>query len=59
MLPDKEFFRPDEVAKHFAVKVRTIYTWINTGRLNAEKIAGSTIRITRKAIEEIREPVNN
>jgi excisionase family DNA binding protein len=49
-LPDKELLRPDEVAKYFSVALSTIYTWIETGKLEAQKIAGKTIRIKRETI---------
>jgi len=52
-LPEKDLFRIDEVAEYFSVTERTVRSWINDGRLNAEKIIG-TIRITRESILKIR-----
>ena len=39
-LPDKPFFRPDEVAKYFSVSKSTVYRWIDEGRLQSVKVAG-------------------
>lgn len=52
-LPDKFYFRPDEVAKLFCVSTRAVYRWIDEGKLEAVRIAGSTIRIPREALQEI------
>ena len=49
-LPEKELLRPDEVAKYFSVSLSTVYTWIATGKLEAVKIAGTTIRIKRENV---------
>ena len=54
-LPEKQYYRPREVAKIFDVSLPTVYLWIDTGRLDAERIAGTTIRITKAAIEKLRE----
>ena len=56
-LPEKEWYRPDEVAKHYDVSLSAIYQWIQEGKLNAEKICGKTIRIPRQSIEEMKKPV--
>jgi len=52
-LPDKAFFRPDEIADYFGVAKRTVYVWIDTGRLRSIKVAGTTVRISREALLEI------
>lgn len=49
ILPDKTLFRPDELASIFGVTRATIYLWIDHGKLEAVKIAGSTIRIPRES----------
>lgn len=59
MLPDKDYYRPDEVAKHYDVKVKTVYGWIAEGKLEAEKICGRTIRIPRESIRKMGEEINN
>lgn len=55
-LPDRLYFRPDEVARYFSVSKSTVYRWIDEGRLKSVKIAGSVIRIKRtdilKAVKE-------
>jgi len=45
----KKLLRPDEVASYFSVSKRTVYYWIQTGQLEAQKVNG-TIRIHRDAI---------
>lgn len=52
-LPDKPYFRPDEVARLFAVSRSTVYRWIEEGRLRSVRIAGSTVRIERQAVIKI------
>jgi excisionase family DNA binding protein len=51
-LPDKDLLRPDEVAKYFSLSVKTIYGWIDTGRIDAVRIAG-TLRIRNEAVRSI------
>jgi excisionase family DNA binding protein len=55
-LPDKELLRIDEVADFFSVTDRTIRLWLDHGHLEAERIAGKTIRITRKSVLTCRLP---
>lgn len=52
-LPDKELLRPDEVAKYFSVTRKTVYFWIETGKLEAFKIV-NVLRIPRDAISKIK-----
>lgn len=49
-LPDKAYYRPDEIAEYFNVSRRTVYVWIDTGKLQAVKVAGTTVRISREAV---------
>jgi len=49
-LPQKELLRPDEVARYFSVSRKTVYSWIESEKLQAVKIAGSIIRITRDSV---------
>jgi excisionase family DNA binding protein len=51
-LPEKELLRPDEVAVYFSVSRKTIYSWVDTGKIDAIKVNGF-IRIPREAIEKI------
>ena len=56
-IPDKLIFRPDEVAKLLMLSRSTIYSWIYSGKLKAIKVAGSSWRIERGAIQDILETV--
>lgn len=52
-LPEKELLRPDEVAKYFSVSLRTVYDWIDSGRIDAVRIAGAKLlRIRRETVIE-------
>lgn len=55
-LPNKELLRPDEVAEYFSVSAKTIYRWIDEGKIAAVKIAGSLTRIERKAVLKLKKP---
>jgi excisionase family DNA binding protein len=55
-LPDKALLRPDEVAKYFSVSVKTVYRWIDMGRIEGVKIAGGLVRIPREAIDKTTQP---
>ncbi len=57
-LPVKANYRVDEVAKFFDVTTKTVYLWIEDGKLKAKKVAGRIIRIPREAIEECAEWVD-
>jgi excisionase family DNA binding protein len=52
-LPEKELFRPSEAAKYFCVALSTVYSWIETGKLEAVKIGGKTVRIKRESLLNI------
>jgi predicted site-specific integrase-resolvase len=57
-LPDKEFFRADEVMMLFEFKtVKTVYRWIRTGRLKYIVTPGGRKRITRSEILRIAQEV--
>ncbi len=49
MLPDKLFFKVSELADILQVEKKTLYSWIDTGRLDAVKIGGWAVRVTREA----------
>lgn len=55
-LPEKAYYRPDEIAEYFGVRTRTIYVWIESGKLPAVKIAGKIIRISRESVSGIIRP---
>jgi excisionase family DNA binding protein len=49
-LPDKTLFRADEVAAFFGVNRKTIYNWVECGKLSACKPNGGALRIFRDSI---------
>ena len=51
-LPEKEWFRPDEVARYFDVTRKTVYLWITTEQIKAMRVMGS-LRIHRTVVEKI------
>ncbi len=55
-LPDQLFFKPRDLAKIFCISPKTIYGWIEQGKLDAVKIGGRAVRIPRQeAIKLIKE----
>lgn len=48
-LPEKELLRPDEVAAYLSVTVRTVYNWVEEGRLQRADIP-SVMRIFRESV---------
>jgi predicted site-specific integrase-resolvase len=59
-LPDKEFFRADEVMMLFGFKtVKTVYRWVRTGRLEYIVTPGGRKRIIRSEIERIAREIQN
>ncbi len=57
-LPDKLFFKVPELAGILDINIKTLYSWIETGRLNAVKIGGWSLRISRTAALKIIEEKN-
>jgi len=51
-LSRKMFLRPDEAAVYLSVSKRTIYTWIDKGKLQAVRI-GKLLRIPQESITKI------
>jgi len=51
-IEEKPLFRPEEVARIFQVNRVTIYHWIDSGRLQARRICGHSIRIPRESVLE-------
>jgi excisionase family DNA binding protein len=57
-LPNKQYLTPQEVAKHYQIKVRTLYSWIAEGKVEAERIGPSRIlRIRREVAEQMTQSV--
>ena len=52
-LPNKELLRPDEIARYYGVTTRTVYNWIQDGKLKAVRVAGRLIRIKRTSIANL------
>lgn len=52
-LPDKKLLRVSEAAEYFGVHERTIRLWIEHGKLDSEKPAG-TVFISRDSIQKFR-----
>lgn len=48
-LPDETFFTVPELAAIFKVSVKTIYGWVDMGKLEAVKIGGRALRIPKEA----------
>jgi excisionase family DNA binding protein len=54
-LPDKAHYRPDEVAEYFDMPVKTLYQWIQEGKVKAIRPAGcNLLRIPKDAVEEMK-----
>lgn len=57
-LPNKRYLTPQEVADFYNVKVKTLYGWINEGKVEAERIGPSKLlRIKREVAEQLPQPV--
>lgn len=57
-LPNKPFYRPDEIADHFRVSKAEIYKQIQNGDLAAIRVGSSRVlRIPREAVEGMQNPV--
>jgi len=48
-LPDKAFFRVDELAVYWDVSERSVRRWIKSGKLTAI-LLNNTVRVPKKAI---------
>jgi excisionase family DNA binding protein len=49
-LPAKDLLRVEEVAAYFEVSERTIYLWVEHGKLEGRKLARNILRITRASV---------
>lgn len=52
-IPDKPYFRPDEVATIFGVSIRTVRRWIILGRVESVKVTERTIRVPRSSLVRV------
>lgn len=57
-LPERPYVLPKEVAEYYAVSVKTVYGWIDQGKLDADRVAGRSIRIPRSSAMDIAKDVN-
>jgi len=48
-LPEKAFFRIDEVARYYSVSPRSVREWIRLGKMKAIKVSG-VVRVARDEI---------
>lgn len=52
-LPKKDLLRPDEVAAFFNLSPKTIYAWMDSGKIESVIIAGTVKRIPFQAVEKL------
>lgn len=57
-LPNKALLRPDEVAAYLQVSRRTVYLWIDLGKMEAVRLPGGGIRVKRETVIETLKAVN-
>lgn len=50
-LPNKRYFRPDEVADQLRVTIRTVYRWIHKRELLALHFRSGTYRIAKADLD--------
>lgn len=56
-LPNKQYLTPQEVADFYRIKVRTLYSWIAEGKIEAERVGPSKVlRIKRNIAEQMAQP---
>lgn len=55
---NRPFFKPLDVAILFDVSVKTVYSWIDQGKLDAVRIAGRTVRIPYNGVLRLIKEVN-
>jgi excisionase family DNA binding protein len=57
-LPNKQYLTPQEVADFYRIKLRTLYSWIAEGKVEAERVGPSRIlRIRREVAEQMTQSV--
>lgn len=54
-LPERPYYKPQQIAVYFNVHVRTVYGWISEGKIEAVKVGGS-MRIPRQAVKAFARP---
>ena len=53
-----DLFTVQEVADMYAVSEKTVRNWIKEGKLEARRIGGRLIRIERRSLDALNEPVH-
>ena len=54
-LPDKKYFTPKEVADYFNMKIKTLYSWMQEGKVLYIIPAGGRLkRISREEVERMK-----
>lgn len=53
VLPNKPFFRLDEVAGYYDVTVKTVRNWIDQGKIPAVRVGQRLIRVKREDVQFI------
>lgn len=57
-LPNKKYLTPQEVSDFYNFDIKTLYGWINEGKIPADRIGpGKIIRIKREDAEKLAQPV--
>jgi len=51
----KEYYTVMEVANKYRVSKQAVFKWISEGKLKADKIAGTTIRIPAAEVEKLKQ----
>ena len=53
IVPEKKYYRPDEVARLLRVTRSTVYFWVSRGKIGHIRTPGGLIRISRDEIEKL------
>jgi excisionase family DNA binding protein len=54
-LPDKPTYTVAEIAFGFSVTPRTVYLWVQTGKIKTVRTPGGSIRIPRECSPPVKE----
>ena len=57
-LPDQKAFTPKEAAYYLGISVKTIYQWVNEGKLEAVRIGEKLIQVSRESITKKEQDIN-
>lgn len=52
-----EYYTPEEISKMFKVTPAAVYKWIAKGQLRAVRLGPRTMRIPKRALEDLIRPV--